>query len=109
VTLITFILLLGVVFTETTQQMLYRMAGKYPSRFFVYVAPAAALYVIGAFLIYGILKRLPVGVGRPLMGINYAAIAVAAWLFFGETVGPRRWLGVALILVGFTIIAVYQA
>lgn len=50
------------------------------------------------------LARLDLSLAFPLMGLSQATIALASWWFLGESPGPKRLLGVALIMVGSAFI-----
>ncbi len=40
----------------------------------------------------------------PINAIEYVLVGLAAAFFLGEKVGPTRWLGIALIVFGVTIL-----
>lgn len=55
-------------------------------------------------LFLGALARLPAGRTALLVSLNPALTAVAAALFCGERLGLRRWCGIALALLGATVV-----
>jgi multidrug transporter EmrE-like cation transporter len=90
---------------ETTEQSLYRMAGRNRHQFLYRVAPAIVLHMVGLLLWYWLLKYMPLGQALPLMGANFVAIALVGRFIFCEEINWPRWAGIALILCGFVLVA----
>jgi undecaprenyl phosphate-alpha-L-ara4N flippase subunit ArnE len=102
------LLIAGCVTLETTEQILYRLAGRTEGerrKYWSFVSPAIVAHVTRLALWFLLLSTLPLGIAIPLLGINYLAIAVAGRLVFGERVNRRRWLGTALVVAGFALVA----
>lgn len=95
---------------ETTEQSLYRMASSALRRsaWLKWVALAVILHAIGLALWMLLLKRMPLGVVLPLMGANFVMILLAGRVLFKEMITPRRWIGVALVVAGFALVAMDQ-
>jgi len=51
-----------------------------------------------------VLAQLPLSIAFPLMSITYAATPLASWLFLGETISMRRWLGASFVTAGAAMI-----
>lgn len=51
------------------------------------------------------LSRVALNFAFPLSGINNITILLASYLLLHERIGPRRWGGVLVILVGVTLVA----
>ena len=51
------------------------------------------------------LSRVEVSVAYPLLSIGYVVNAALAYWLFGEAVSLERWAGIAIILVGVTVVA----
>jgi drug/metabolite transporter (DMT)-like permease len=66
---------------------------------------AGALYAGGLLVWLAALSRLDLSVAVPVLGLNYALVPLAARVVLGEPVHRRRWLAIALIIVGVTIVA----
>ena len=64
-----------------------------------------ACYVVSVVVWIVALSRVDVSVAYPLLSIGYVVNAVLALWLFGEAVSPQRWLGIAVILVGVTLVA----
>ena len=64
-----------------------------------------ACYVVSVVVWIVALSRVDVSVAYPLLSIGYVVNALLAMWLFGEAVSPQRWLGIAVILVGVTLVA----
>lgn len=51
------------------------------------------------------LRRVPLSVAFPLANIVHVLIPLSSWWFLGEAIGPRRWLGIALVIAGLVVVA----
>lgn len=51
------------------------------------------------------LREVPLSVAFPLANVVHILIPLSSWWFLGESIGPRRWLGIALVIVGLAVIA----
>jgi drug/metabolite transporter (DMT)-like permease len=51
------------------------------------------------------LSRVALNFAFPLSSINNVTILLASYLLLDERIGPRRWGGVLVILVGVTLVA----
>ena len=69
-----------------------------------WLATGASLAASALLWMY-ILRRYPFSMAYPLTSMSYAFGMVAAMAVFHESVGPQRWLGVALIMAGCCLIA----
>jgi dolichol-phosphate mannosyltransferase len=68
------------------------------------VLAGLGLYVVSSVLWLGVLSRMELAVAYPLGGLGFvvgAALAASA----GEPVSAARWVGVALILLGATVVS----
>lgn len=46
------------------------------------------------------LRFVPLNIAFSLSAFMQVLVPIAAWLFLGETVSPKRWLGVLLVTAG---------
>jgi drug/metabolite transporter (DMT)-like permease len=76
--------------------------------------PAVWLRVAGIATINAVLpfvlfawgaERAPAGIGAITNAMTVMFAALVAFLFYGERIGPRRWIGLAAGFVGVTILA----
>ncbi len=78
-------------------------------------APVLALHpgVLGGLACYALsvvvwivaLSRVDVSMAYPMLSVGYVVNALLAMWLFGEVVSVQRWLGIAVILVGVTLVA----
>jgi drug/metabolite transporter (DMT)-like permease len=50
------------------------------------------------------LALFPLGVALPLTGLNYVGVALASKHFLKEELSKKRWAGIAVILLGLSVI-----
>jgi multidrug transporter EmrE-like cation transporter len=62
-------------------------------------------YVISVVVWIVALSRVEVSVAYPMLSVGYVVNALLAMWLFGETVTAQRWIGIAVILVGVTLVA----
>ncbi len=66
---------------------------------------ALVLYATSALLWIVVLSRSQLSFAYPLLGLNYAlVVAISAWILH-EPVSIHRWIGVAVISIGFLVTA----
>jgi drug/metabolite transporter (DMT)-like permease len=67
-----------------------------------------ALALTGVFFFnlffFGSLERIGAGRGALIMALNPLGIAVGAWLFFHDRMTSVRWLGIALAILGASVV-----
>ena len=52
-----------------------------------------------------VLRQLPLSVAFPLSNVVHVLVPLTSWIFLHELISPRRWLGIALVLIGLVIVA----
>ena len=52
-----------------------------------------------------VLKRIPLAVAAPFVALVYVAVPLASRSVFGDHVSGRMWIGMALIVLGVTLVA----
>ena len=62
-------------------------------------------YVVSVVVWIMALSRVEVSIAYPMLSVGYVLNALLAMWLFGEAVTLQRWLGIAVILVGVTIVA----
>jgi drug/metabolite transporter (DMT)-like permease len=66
----------------------------------------AILFVIASFITWlYVLKYIPLSIAFPLSRVVDALVPLCCWIFLGETISPRRWIGIALVVIGLAVIA----
>jgi drug/metabolite transporter (DMT)-like permease len=66
---------------------------------------ALTLYAFATFLWVAALREIPLSRAYPFTALAFTLVPVGAALFFGETLGPRYLLGLALVLAGIFLIS----
>ena len=66
----------------------------------------AIVFVIASFITWlYVLKYIPLSIAFPLSRVVDALVPLCCWIFLGETISPRRWIGIALVVIGLAVIA----
>ena len=52
-----------------------------------------------------ILRWVPLSIAYPITSVAIVLVALGAWLFLGEQIGPLRWMGIGLITAGILVCA----
>lgn len=68
-------------------------------------------FLLSAFAIYGsatilwvyVLRSIPLSQAYPFMALSFVLVPLASYLFFGETLGLRYWIGAGLLLSGMVV------
>jgi drug/metabolite transporter (DMT)-like permease len=64
------------------------------------------LFVILSFLSWlYVLRFIPLTVAFPLSRVVDVLVPLSCWLVLGETISVRRWLGIALVIIGLAVVA----
>ena len=66
----------------------------------------AILFIIASFITWlYVLKYIPLSRAFPLSRIVDALVPIGCWIFLGEMISTRRWIGIALVLIGLAVVA----
>jgi len=52
-----------------------------------------------------VLKHIPLSVAFPLSNVVHVLVPLSCWIFLGEQISPRRWCGIAIVIIGLAIVA----
>jgi len=52
-----------------------------------------------------VLKYIPLSVAFPLSRVVDVLVPISCWLILEESISPRRWCGIALVIIGLAIVA----
>ena len=64
------------------------------------------LFVILSFVSWlYVLKYIPLSIAFPLSRVVDVLVPICCWIILGENISPRRWCGIALVVVGLAIVA----
>ena len=70
-----------------------------------YILGGMACYAVSLVVWLMALSRVEVSVAYPMLSVGFALNAVLAWWLLGEPVTMQRIAGIAIIIVGVTIVA----
>jgi len=63
------------------------------------------LYALSSFFWLIALSQVDLSYAYPFVGLAYVAVVLFSWLFLGEAVGPLRWGGTVLIVIGVLLVS----
>lgn len=52
-----------------------------------------------------VLRFIPLTIAFPLSRVVDVLVPLSCWIILGETISPRRWCGIALVVIGLAIVA----
>jgi drug/metabolite transporter (DMT)-like permease len=64
---------------------------------------AVLSFLAGIYFWIIALKRIDLSLAYPSVSVSYALIAILSWRLFGEEIGAFRWIGIAVIMAGVTV------
>jgi drug/metabolite transporter (DMT)-like permease len=64
------------------------------------------LFVILSFLSWlYVLRFIPLNIAFPLSRVVDVLVPLSCWIILGEMISVRRWLGIALVVIGLAVVA----
>jgi drug/metabolite transporter (DMT)-like permease len=61
--------------------------------------------VVSLFNWLATLRKLPLTVAFPVGNVVHILVPLSSWIFLGEGIVTRRWVGIALLVLGLMIVA----
>jgi drug/metabolite transporter (DMT)-like permease len=52
-----------------------------------------------------VLRSIPLSIAFPLSRVVDVLVPLSCWLILGENISPRRWCGIALVIIGLMLTA----
>ena len=52
-----------------------------------------------------VLRYIPLSIAFPLSRVVDILVPLSCWIILGENISPRRWCGIALVLIGLILTA----
>jgi undecaprenyl phosphate-alpha-L-ara4N flippase subunit ArnE len=52
-----------------------------------------------------VLRKVPLSVAAPVVALVYVLVPLASRALFGDHVSPRMWIGMALVVLGVTLVS----
>ena len=66
----------------------------------------AILLIIASFISWlYVLRYIPITIAFPLSRVVDILVPLGCWIFLGELISPLRWCGIALVVIGLTLVA----
>jgi len=85
---------------------LWRARARFTGAVWLRVAGIATINSVLPFVLFAWgAERAPAGIGAITNAMTVMFAALVAYLFYGERIGPRRWIGLGAGFVGVTILA----
>ena len=78
-----------------------------PQRRRAWILVGVAILIVEVVLYSAALRFLAVSTAFPLTSLSFVMVTVLSRFMLGEVIAPRRWIGVALILLGTTFIVAH--
>jgi drug/metabolite transporter (DMT)-like permease len=64
------------------------------------------VFVIISFISWlYVLRYIPLTIAFPLSRVVDILVPLGCWFFLGEAISPRRWYGIALVIIGLAVTA----
>jgi drug/metabolite transporter (DMT)-like permease len=65
----------------------------------------AIVLVILSFLCWiNVLKDIPLSIAFPLSNVVHVLVPLSCWIFLAEHISPRRWCGIAIVILGLAVV-----
>jgi drug/metabolite transporter (DMT)-like permease len=61
--------------------------------------------VVALFNWLATIRKLPLTIAFPVGNAVHILVPLSSWIFLGEAILTRRWVGIALVLIGLMIVA----
>lgn len=70
-----------------------------------YTVAGMTLLVISFVMFLVILSKVSVSIAQPMLSLSYILIAVGAFFIYGEPLTATKILGIAIIIIGVTVLS----
>jgi undecaprenyl phosphate-alpha-L-ara4N flippase subunit ArnF len=71
----------------------------------IWIWCAIALVVLSFLCWIYVLKYIPLSIAFPLSNVVHVLVPLSCWIFLGEHISPRRWCGIAIVILGVAVVA----
>jgi drug/metabolite transporter (DMT)-like permease len=100
------LLVCGCAVIEAFAQVALKLSAETKARRLAWIAASVGLFVVRALLYSSALRFLNVSVAFALDTLSLVTITLASMWLLQERVTPIRWIGIGLIAVGASMVAV---
>lgn len=66
---------------------------------------ATVIIILDLVIWLYVLKYIPLSIAFPLSRAVDVLVPISCWLILAEAISPRRWCGIALVIVGLAVVA----
>jgi len=66
---------------------------------------AIALITVDLMIWLYVLRHIPLSIAFPLSRIVDVLVPISCWIILHESISPRRWGGIALVIIGVALVA----
>lgn len=73
-----------------------------------WIALGVAVYALEFVLWFAALSRTQLSIAFPFTALGYVGVVLASRYLLGERIAPRRWVGIATIVVGVVLVTGQQ-
>jgi drug/metabolite transporter (DMT)-like permease len=99
------VILCGII--EGIAQVFFKKSALAPDARQLWIGAGVALFIIQALIYTGALQFVEVSTAFPIGSIAFVIVAILSQRFLNERVTGTRWMGIALIIVGVTLLAAH--
>ena len=61
-------------------------------------------YIISFVSWIYVLRSIPLGIAYALINVAHVLIPIGSWAFLHEVIGPNRWCGIVLVVLGLSLL-----
>jgi len=70
-----------------------------------FIWSAIVIIVLDLVIWLYVLKYIPLSIAFPLSRAVDVLVPISCWLILAEAISPRRWCGIALVIIGLVVVA----
>jgi drug/metabolite transporter (DMT)-like permease len=93
---------------EGIAQVCLKRSAVVPAIKFRWITLGVVLFIFEALFYTGALQRLDISTAYPLGALSFVSVTLFSRWLLNETVDPRRWIGLALIVCGAALVVAQQ-
>ena len=71
----------------------------------IWIWCAIGLVILSFLCWIYVLKYIPLSIAFPLSNVVHVLVPLSCWLFLAEHISPRRWCGIAIVILGLAVVA----
>jgi undecaprenyl phosphate-alpha-L-ara4N flippase subunit ArnF len=71
----------------------------------IWIWCAIGLVILSFLCWIYVLKYIPLSIAFPLSNVVHVLVPLSCWIFLAEHISPRRWCGIAIVILGLAVVA----